>query len=352
MTRANKSLLQSVLFVVFSVALIIIWISMIRGNDPARAWRGLLISYLFFTTAAAGLVVWPAIVVVSEGEWMEPLEKICRIGMIFSIPSIAALLVLWIGSDNWSPWLDVEKNKVWLNNTFLFSRNLILLLLFWIMVFYFVSNRYKKNRITIATWLILIYVITFSITGFDLVMALIPDWHSMMMGGYIFINGLYTAATAWAFIAIISGKPDKNSLLDVGRLIVAFSLLTTYLMFSQLLPIWYENLPDEINFVIPMFNYGWKQFSYVIIFLVYLGPLILLMSKGSKRNYKWLGIVTFFLLMGLWLEKWWIVSSVFERHQVLFGWSEVIPGLIFLSLIIAGLPFVINYNHKEKVNDE
>ena len=45
--------------------------------------------------------------------------------------------------------------------------------------------------------------------------------------------------------------PDADRRHDLGKLIVAFSLLTTYMMFSQLIVIWYENLPDEVRFVIP-----------------------------------------------------------------------------------------------------
>lgn len=352
MTRASKNLLWMGFFGIFSIILIIVWISMIGGNDSSRVWRGLLINYLFFTTAAAGMVVWSAIVVVSEGEWMESLEKITRVGLFFSLPSIVSLAALWIGSEKWAPWLHVETNKIWLNNNFLFARNFLFLIFFWIMVYFFIKNRNSKNIITIGAWLILIYVITFSLAGFDFIMALNPKWHSMMMGGYFFINGLYTAATAWAFLSILNGKPDKDSLLDIGRLIVTFSLLTTYLMFSTLLPIWYENLPDETIFLIPLMNFGWRSFSYLIIFLVYLGPLVLLMSKGSKRNYTWLGIVSFFLLLGLWIEKWWLVSSVFERHQILFGWSEVVPGLIFLSLILTGMSFIRTKNYKKPVINE
>ena len=99
MTRASKNLLWMGFFGIFSIILIIVWISMIGGNDSSRVWRGLLINYLFFTTAAAGMVVWSAIVVVSEGEWMESLEKITRVGLFFSLPSIVSLAVLWIGSE-------------------------------------------------------------------------------------------------------------------------------------------------------------------------------------------------------------------------------------------------------------
>lgn len=329
---------------VISIVFIIVWILMLSGDDPARAWRGLLVNYLFFTSASAGLLVWPAIIVVSEGEWMGPLEKLSHVGLAFSLPSIVALIALWAGSGNWAPWVNIETHKFWLNNNFLFSRNLVLLILFWISGFYFIRNRYGRNNRSAAIALILIYVITFSIAGFDFVMSLDPQWHSMMMGGYVFSTGLYTASAAWAFISVISGRPEKRSLTDICELTVSFALLSAYLMFSQLLPIWYENLPDETTYLIPMINLAWKKISYLVLFLVYLGPVLLLMTKWSKTNYIYVGVVNLLLMAGLWIEKWWLVSSVFERHQILFGWAEIIPALACITIIISALPLALNYS--------
>jgi hypothetical protein len=325
-----------------SVIMIVIGYLMVSGENGQRIWHALLINYLFFTSAAAGMIVWPAIVIVSNGKWMGSLEKVCWTGISFSVPSIVSLVVLWIGSKDWAPWIGMVHQKAWLNNTFLFTRNLSLLIVFWIIAFFFLRNRYKKNNIIIAGWLIFVYAITFSMTGFDFVMSLEPEWYSMMAGGYFFISGLYIASAAWAFLSVILAEPvNKSSLHDIGKLMMTFCMLTSYLMFSQLLPIWYENLPEETVFLIPRINLTWKPISFLLLGLVYLGPVLLLLNRWVKQNTISMGAISLLILIGMWIERWWLVSAVFEKDKILFGWEEIVPTIVFAGLMMTGIMLII-----------
>lgn len=316
----------------------IIWAFLFSGNEDPRLWHAFLINFLFFTSAAAGLVVWPAIVIAAYGNWMGNVEKFCWTGLSFSIPSLVALIILWVGSESWVPWvINYNGEKFWLNNTFLFSRNLVAQIVFWFMAFLFVKNRYSSNYRIYANLLIIIYAIAFSLMGFDFVMALEPQWYSMMIGGYFFITGVYTAAAVWAFMTVISGNKEKDKLHDIGKLIIAFCMFSSYLMFSHLFPIWYENNPREVLFLLPRMNYEWKWISYLLLFLIYLGPIVFLLPARSKRNPVILGIISALIIVGMWIERWWLVSAVFERQKILFGWIEVIPTIGFLTLSVAGI---------------
>jgi hypothetical protein len=329
--------------------LLVTWLVLAKDYDRSRIWRTLLINYLFFTTTSAGLIVWPAIVVTSEGEWMGPLEKFCRVGLAFSIPSVLLLGALWAGSPDWAPWYNIPGQGLWMNNDFLFLRNIILLLFFWACAFYFSFTPSARKRKSSAIALILLFVITFSLNGFDFIMNLNPKWHSMMIGGYVFSAGLYSGAVAWALLSVLAGRPDRRSLTDIGELIVSFCLMTTYLMFSQLLPIWYENLPEESTFLVPLLNFAWRKISWVVVAVVYLSPVILLMTKWSKRSYLFMGVVSIILLAGLWVEKWWLVTAVFEKNTVVIGWPELLAAGVCLSFIVSVFPLVAGYDVKERI---
>jgi hypothetical protein len=347
LNKRNRAVTFSL--VIAALILLAIWLLIIKNYDQSRIWRALLINYLFFNSVSTGLVVWPAIVVISEGEWMGPLEKFCRAGLAFSLPSIIVLAALWAGSPSWAPWIALSSQGFWMNNNFLFLRNILLLILFWITAFNFTYNPSAKKRSSSAIVLILLFVITLSLNGFDFIMSLNPKWHSMMIGGYVFLAGLYSGLLAWALLAVIAGKPDRNSLTDIGKLIVAFCLMTTYTMFSQLLPIWYENLPEESTFLVPLLNLAWKKVSWIVVVVVYLSPIILLMTKWSKRSYLFMGVVSLILLAGLWVEKWWLVTSVFDRNTVVIGWPEIIPAGVCVAIVISLFPVLVNYDIKERI---
>jgi hypothetical protein len=315
-----------------------LWLFFINGSDPARAWRSLLINFLFFSSLSGGLVVWLAVADTCKGRWHIGLERTAAAGMVFSVPSLLALVVLWIGSPGWAPWYGVSFHQgVWLDNSFLFGRNLVALLVFWTVAAYYLLLRAKKQGPYLGPTLILVYCLVFSLLGFDLVMALDPHWHSNLAGGYFFMSGLYIGVTCWALLSVRQTDAKADQLHDLGKLIVAFSLMTTYLMYAHLLPFWYENLPKEIRFpVIRMQNPQWSAVSYFLLCLVYFGPLVLLLMVKAKRNRWTLGIISLLVLAGMWIERWWLVAPTFDPLARL-GLTEISMALAFVGMLGLGM---------------
>ncbi len=318
-----------------SAGLFVVWRIMFTGINDQRLWHSFLIEFLYFTSIAGGLAVWPAIVVATYGKWMGSSERLCRVGLAFSVPSVLALLVLWWGASSWAPWINSSKDMFWLYTPFLFLRNLVALVVFWVVAFLFVVKRNASNNRVYARLLILAYVVAFSLIGFDFVMTLEPKWYSMMTGGYFFISGVYVALAAWALMAVFANEA-KPILHDLGKLVVAFCMFTSYLMFSHLFPIWYANNPHEVLFLIPRMNYSWKWISYLLLFMVYIGPLILLLPARMKKNRITLGLISLMIVIGMWIERWWLVAAVFQWENIIFGWQEIVPFAAFLLLFLAG----------------
>ena len=73
------------------------WLSFAFGQDPDRAWRALLINFVYFSGLSSGLVVWPAAVILSRGGWMGPLERTALSGVTFAPFSIASFAALYFG---------------------------------------------------------------------------------------------------------------------------------------------------------------------------------------------------------------------------------------------------------------
>lgn len=307
------------------------WILSLFQNS-FRACLALLVNFAYFAPLSAGLVVWPAVVIASNGSWMGRTEKVAKTAVVFSLPSMFVLIILWITSHIWAPWIkDDAGHGLWLNNIFLFIREIILLGAFWSAAVIFIRKRALGEGKLWAGILSFTYCVVFTFMGFDLVMALEPHWRSNLFGAYFFISGLYIAIAAWAFLSLIYKSYDKSKIWDMGKLIVAFCLMTTYMMYSQLLPFWYENLPDETRFIIPRTNFSpWAQISLIISVIIYVSPLVLLLTEWAKRTPWFLALVSLIILAAMWMERWWLIAVKFNRTAS-FGLAEITAILLFLG---------------------
>jgi hypothetical protein len=312
------------------------WIVCARMGDADRAWRALLINFIFFTPMTAGMVVWPAAVMASRGRWAEGLERRALAGVAFAPATIVAFAALVFGRAHWAGWMRYAglPNAAWLNSRFLFARDGAALLIFWALAAWFVARMRRERPKVLACWLAFAYAMVFTLLGFDLVMALDPHWFSTLFGGYFFVSGFYAALLTWALMAALGRpEPEPERLHDLGKLVVALSLLTAYMMFSQLIVLWYENLPSEAHFLVPRLRFGrWGWVSAALLALVYLGPLVVLLTRWAKRKPKFLAGYALIVLAGLWMERWWLVTPTLGGALAI-GWPEVSSTAAFVALL-------------------
>ena len=306
-----------------------LWLLSFLWTEPAAVWRALLVGFLYFTSLAGGLAVWPAVIHAADGRWAEGREDEAFAGIAFFPPGMIALLALWGASSTWAPWAGRSTPQgFWLDNTFLFGRETLGLLAFWLTALLFFRRRRTAGSRRTAAILILIFCAVFSLLAFDLVMALDPHWHSSLFGGYFFISSLYIAIAAWGFAAAWDPASDPEFRKTLGTLILVFSILTTYMMFSQLLPIWYENLPGETRFLYDRLHPpGVRAVTWFLLGAAWLGPLVLLLTEKARRGRLSLGLVSGLILLAMWLERWWLVAPTFAPNPA--------PGLAEIGSAVA-----------------
>lgn len=306
------------------------WLVLAR-DDPRRAYAALLAGFSFFLPIMAGLITWSAVVQVSHGQWMGSLERTALSGLGFAIPSLALLMILWVGGRYWAPWYaDSFSQAAWFMPGFVFGRTFFILALFWILCAWYASRRLKSEGRLSGAWLILAYCMAMSLYGFDFILGLVPPWPNAVFGVYFFVSGMYGAATVWALVAAVSSA-DVHQRHDLGKLVYAFCMLTAYLMFAQLLTIWYENLPSETTALVLRFNLlPWSGVSLALLAVIYIGPIGYLLPRRCKRSRPLLGGFSVLILAGLWVERMWLVLPS-------MGYSNAAPGDFAVLVLLAGI---------------
>ena len=128
---------------------------------------------------------------------------------------------------------------------------------------------------------------------------------------------------------------NESHIHDLGKWIFAFSLVWTYMWFSQFMLIWYANIPEEVAYFtarLEVENYKFLfWFSMIINFVL---PLVLLMSRDAKRHNSRLIFVSIIILIGHWLNSYLLVAPGTLNTHGHIGFTEIGIGLGFAGLLI------------------
>jgi hypothetical protein len=193
---------------------------------------------------------------------------------------------------------------------------------------------------------LIIFAIVNTAAASHLVMSLEPSWASTMFPVIYTINSFLTCFCFCValFLSLASRPPLANILrpkfqIDMGSLMLAFTLFWTYTSFSQMMLVWIGNLPEEIPFYLKRSAGGWWYVSAVLIVFHFALPFLLLLFRDIKMHPKRLRAVAIYLLVMCAVDvMWWITPALPHEGQYLFALMDVgavigiggVWGIVFL----------------------
>lgn len=201
---------------------------------------------------------------------------------------------------------------------------------------------WHKNTILCAVFLI-IFGVTSSMSAWDFVMSVDPHWFSTMFGWYVFASWHVSAIAAVTLIVVLLKERgylnivNENHLHDLGKFMFAFSIFWTYIWFSQFLLIFYTNFPEETVYFIDRirgFGHHYTALFFFNIFINFIFPFLVLMTRDAKRHMIFLKIVSIAILFGHWLDFYMMLTPGTLKGESGFGPLEIGTALVFLGLFI------------------
>ena len=160
----------------------------------------------------------------------------------------------------------------------------------------------------------MVYAITFTMLGFDLIMALDPLWYSTLFGAWYFIGNLFATMALLAIVSIVLHRPlglgawiTPSHRSDLATLLFAFCLVNADFFWSQYLTIWYGNLPEETGYVMKRTLDGdlpWRVVSWLSLVAFLAFPFILLLFRRVKRSGFLLSIVSIVCISGIFMARY------------------------------------------------
>ncbi len=163
--------------------------------------------------------------------------------------------------------------------------------------------------------------LTTTFAAIDWGMSLAPHWFSTMYG-VLFIVG-WTLEALSLTIVLMSGlageEPFARALRpgtvgDLGKLLLAFTMLWAYVNFSQFLIIWSGNVSEETPFYLRRLQGGWLAVAVLLLAFHFVLPFALLLSRPLKRSARALGAVAGLMLLMQLVDLFWLIGPDLVGH--------------------------------------
>ncbi len=328
-------------------------------DHGTRFWANFLMNNVFSIFIAVCGFVFIAIHSIGMSGWQTTIQRIPEaMSMYLPVGGIFMLIILagtWFDFHHLFHWVHpegdeiLEMKKAYLNVPF-FSIRTFIYLGGWIFFAYWWRKvslkqdldpdlKYFRKSNKIAGIFIVFFAVTSSMASWDWLMSLDPHWFSTLYGWYVFSSLLVSGLAVITLLTVLMKKTGflpcvtREHLHDLGKYLFAFSILWTYLWFSQYMLIWYGNIPEEtVYFVERLANF--KNLFFINVGVNFIFPFLALMTRNSKRIPIILVFTSLVLLVGHWIDFYLLIMPGTIGEHASIGFVEIGMTLGFVGIFL------------------
>ncbi len=327
-----------------------------------RAWANILINSFFFMAIGLAAAFFLGLQYAAESGWSTTVKRIIEAVAWFLPWGLSFMMLMFIlgqaGVHHLYVFFDKAemlsepslKAKMGYFGIFWWIRT-ILYMVGWIYFTYKLrknsldadsasDNSLHWKNVKLGAWFMVLFAVTSSTSSWDWLMSIDIHWFSTLFGWYVFSGMWISSIIAMILITVYLKKlgymefVTESTIHDLGKWMFAISFLWTYLYFSQFMLYWYADIPEEVVY----FQQRWENYKplmWSVFFINFACPMIMLMSRDSKRNFWFLTFVGFVIFVGHYLDiVMMVMPGTVGKHWQGLSWMEVGTFLGFLGLFI------------------
>lgn len=342
-------------------------------HDKTRFWGALMQNAVYFLLVVNACMFFVAATTLAHGGWQLAFrrvpEAIAACVPVVGALSLVILLAIVYGGSEMSHifhWTDkhtletdpiISGKKGFLNPVFFTIWTLVTIVGWWYLGLKMrkisleldekpLANKEEKSRYVFKTtvWSSL-YIVLFSLTAMSVtpwlwLMSIDAHWYSTMYSWFTFAS-TWQPALALIILFVIYLKNqnylpyvNEEHLHDLAKFLFAFSIFWAYLWFSQYMLIWYANIPEETVYYKHRTSGTYSGIFWFSFLINFLAPLLILMKRGSKRNYTTITIMSMAIIFGQWLNFHQLVLGSVAKDHVVLNLFDIGIALGFVGVIM------------------
>ncbi len=331
------------------------------------SWSILTANFLLILSIALCGVTLSALLHMANAKWRFNIRKFTvALAALFPV-AFVLLIILLINGESTFQWLshanDGEHHlNGWHNYTFLVARQIICFLivagLFGLFLRYqhlseIDSSPAVQRRFRNITLLIPFFYVPYAtLVAWDFEMTMVPNWHSASYGAYYFVSNFHAFLaffTIFLFFLSRSGKlttPLPEHVFNkLAQFMFAFTILWTYLFYTQFLIFWYGRLPEETGRYFSMMYDGYGYLWWTFFTLKFVIPIWLFIFAAVRHNPVVLTFIAGGILLGTWIERYtWISGSVDSSryHVPMTSLFDIVATIVVFAVAWFAVKWSLN----------
>jgi hypothetical protein len=328
-----------------------------QKEQVLRSW---LLGIIFWGGIGIGSIGILLLQYLTGGAWGVVSRRVLEAGGR-TIPIIFILFIpILLGVTSLYEWSHMHDDKViqhrgwYLTPLWFILRAVLYFVLWWVMQY--LLSKWSHQQDAAATYegaagflhrasrfsgpTLAIFILVVSFASIDWVMTLDPHWYSTMWG-FLFVAGWGLSCFCFVVVilAALSDKAPLNRVLgsrhfhDIGKLMLALTMVWAYFNFSQFLIIWSGNLPEETTWYLVRMKGTWGWIGVILILFHFAFPFLVLLSRDIKRNARNLAGLAIFILVLRLIDMFYLIGPnprVFQNGEVgtfHMSWLDIVAPI-------------------------
>jgi molybdopterin-containing oxidoreductase family membrane subunit len=196
-------------------------------------------------------------------------------------------------------------------------------------------SRYEMAYLLLGGLATPLVVSVHSVVSSDFAMANLPAWHETVFPPYFVAGALFSGFAMVLALTIplrsmyrLQDFITDNHLNVMGKLLLATGWCTAYGYFSEQFMSWYVN--DEVEHYVYLNRFiGFGQYAgvaWALVFCNIIAPQALWFRR-VRRSPLGLFIISMIVLIGMWLERYMIITTSLHRDFLPSSWGMLHPTI-------------------------
>src|SRR5436853_6714363 len=201
-------------------------------------------------------------------------------------------------------------------------------------------RHYSRGYLYLAALATPLVLSVHSVVSWDFAMAIVPGWHATIFAPYFVAGAIFSGCGMVITILVplrhyfnLQRYLQTRHFENLAKLCLLTASIVGYAYFTEYFVAWYSGNPIErASFYNRIFGQYWWATWTMITCNVFI-PL-LLWNKRIRTSLTWLFVISIFINIGMWFERFVIIVTSLSHEFEPWPWATYTPTYIEIGIVI------------------